>query len=200
MDYQQINGEKPETIDKGLNLPANCNLVFNNSEITAALDSLADRLNRQLFNETPVVLCVMQGGLVFSGQMIPRLDCMLEVDYIHATRYNNQTSGDELVWKSYPVTQLKNRTVLVLDDILDEGKTLLSIIQYCESQGATKIISAVLLKKLHNRCLDHDCISDSLTDNIALTVHDKYVFGFGMDFNGQYRQLPHIYALAGSDS
>ena len=181
-------------------LPPGCKLVYKNSEIISALDRLADRLNKQLSGEAPVALCVMQGGLVFSGQLIPRLNCMLEIDYIHATRYDNQTSGSEITWKSQPVTSLKGRTVLIMDDILDEGMTLKAIIDYCEAQGAAKVISAVLLKKLHDRCLDHRCIADTLTDNIALTVHDKYVFGFGMDFNGQYRQLEHIYALEGKET
>lgn len=182
-----------------INIPAGCKLVFSNKEIANALDSLADKLNQQLKDEKPLVLCVMQGGLVFSGHMIPRLHCMLEIDYIHATRYDNQTSGGELVWKAYPVTPLKGRTVLILDDIFDEGGTLKSIIQYCESQGARNIVSAVLLKKNHDRCITHDCIDAALTDNIALTVEDKYVFGFGMDYNGQYRQLDSIYALEEDD-
>jgi len=171
-------------------LPDNCKLVFDNAEILAAIDRLADRLNQQLEGETPVVLCVMQGGLIFSGHLIPRLKCMLEIDYIHATRYGNTTSGGELSWKSYPDNDLSGRTVLILDDILDEGNTLQSIIKYCEAQGASKIISAVLVRKHHDRCVDHE-----LTDNIALHVEDKYVFGFGMDYDGKYRQLDSIYEL-----
>ena len=179
-------------------LPDNCKLVFNNTEINHALDKLADKLNQQLENEIPVVLCVMQGGLVFSGQLIPKLRCMLEVDYIHATRYNNQTSGSELLWKAYPATALKDRTVLIMDDILDEGMTLQAIIQYCEAQGATKVVSAVLLRKNHDRCVDHNC-ETTLTDNIALTIEDEYVFGFGMDYKGRYRQLDAIYSLKEKD-
>ena len=171
-------------------LPDNCTLVFDNTEINSALERLAGKLNQQLKNETPVVLCVMQGGLIFSGHLIPRLRCMLEIDYIHATRYDNKTSGGELTWKAYPVTSLTERTVLILDDILDEGQTLQSIVQYCELQGASKIISAVLLRKNHGRCVDK-----KLTDNIALNVDDRYVFGFGMDYDGKYRQLDSIYAL-----
>lgn len=185
-----MHGTLPE-----LHLPSGCKLVFTNKQITSALDELADKLNQQLKNETPVVLCVMQGGLVFAGQLIPKLSCMLEIDYIHATRYNNQTLGSEITWRAYPVTPLDGRTVLILDDILDEGKTLHSIIQYCESQGAAKIISAVLLRKIHSRCVGQDYIDTTLTDNIALTVEDKYVFGFGMDYNGRYRQLHSIYAI-----
>ena len=171
-------------------LPDNCKLIFDNAQITRALEKLADRLNPQLVDETPVVLCVMQGGLIFSGQLIPRLQCMLEIDYIHATRYGNTTTGGQLTWKSYPDTTLKDRTVLILDDILDEGHTLQSIQQYCEEQGASKIISAVLVRKNHKRCVDSE-----LTDNVALDVEDKYVFGFGMDYDGKYRQLDSIYAL-----
>jgi hypoxanthine phosphoribosyltransferase len=171
-------------------LPENCKLVFDNADISRALEKLAHRLNEQLQDETPVVLCVMQGGLIFSGHLIPRLQCMLEIDYIHATRYGNTTTGGELTWKSYPDTSLKNRTVLILDDILDEGHTLQSIQRYCEAQGASRIISAVLVRKHHERCVD-----SKLTDNVALEVDDKYVFGFGMDYDGKYRQLDSIYAL-----
>lgn len=171
-------------------LPDKAQLVFSNKEIISAIDTLADNLNVQLENETPVVLSVMQGGLVFAGQLIPKLNCMLEIDYIHATRYNNETQGGSIQWRAHPVANLVDRTVLILDDILDEGVTLQSIINYCEDKGASKIISAVLLRKIHDRC-----VSDDITNNIALTVEDEYVFGFGMDYQGQYRQLDAIYKL-----
>ena len=76
---------------KNMMLPENSQLVFSKSEIDVALDILADKLNEQLEGEKPLVLTVMQGGLIFAGQLIPRLRCMLEIDYIHATRYNNET-------------------------------------------------------------------------------------------------------------
>ena len=180
-----------------LTLPAGCKLVFSKQQINAALDKLADKLTTQLKNDNPVVLCVMQGGLLFSGHLIPKLNCMLEIDYIHVTRYNNGTSGGEILWKAYPATSLKDRVVLILDDILDEGKTLQAIIQYCEAQGAAKVEAAVLLRKKHDRCIGHHRTDKPLTGNIALTVEDKYVFGFGMDYNGLYRQLDSIYALEG---
>lgn len=176
-------------------LPPGSKLIYSNAEICNALDNLAVRLNQQLNDECPVALCVMQGGLIFAGNLIPRLECLLEIDYIHATRYDNKTSGGELAWKSYPATTLNGRTVLIMDDILDEGNTLKSIIQYCASQGAARILSTVLLKKKHDRCADQQYIDDSLTDNIALTVEDEYVFGFGMDYNGLYRHLHSIYAI-----
>jgi len=180
-----------------LMLPADSRLVFSKQQIGLALDKLAEKLNQQYKGVNPVVLCVMQGGLLFSGHLIPRLNCMLEIDYIHVSRYNNKTSGGDLLWKAYPLTSLKNRSVLIMDDILDEGKTLQAIIQYCEEQGASHIDAAVLLRKKHNRCVNHHRTDEALTENIALSVEDEYVFGFGMDFNGLYRQLDSIYALTG---
>lgn len=176
-------------------IPRNSRLIYSNAEINQAIAALADRLNAQLRDKDPLVLCVMQGGLVFSGQLIPQLTCMLDIDYIHATRYNDDTQGGELRWKAYPDTSIQGRHVLILDDILDEGMTLDAIIRYCESQGASQVSAAVLLRKTHQRCLSDTSLESSIADNIALTVDDHYVFGYGMDYNGKYRQLDAIYAL-----
>lgn len=187
--------ESIDTVEAMCTLPPGSVQVFTNTDINLALDRLADRLNQQLIDETPIVLCVMQGGLVFAGQLITRLDCMLEIDYIHATRYADSTTGGEISWRSTPVSSLKGRTVLIMDDILDEGKTLHAIIEYCHAQGANKVISTVLLQKIHGRCIDEPAITESLSDNIAMTVEDRYVFGFGMDLHGRYRHLDSIYAI-----
>ena len=171
-------------------LPANSSLIFNNQQILSALDKLAASMNRSLAGSNPLVLCVMQGGLIFSGQLIPRLHFNLDIDYIHATRYKNGTVGSDINWKAKPASSVNNRTVLILDDILDEGETLKAITHYCIKHGAKEVISAVLLHKLHQR-------GDNMVqaDFVALNVEDRYVFGFGMDYEGHYRQLDAIYAL-----
>lgn len=171
-------------------LPENSRLIYQYSQISSALDALAETMNDRLVDSHPLVLCVMQGGLIFSGQLIPRLNCQLEIDYIHATRYQNNTMGAEICWKAEPVSSLKGRTILILDDILDKGITLQAVIQYCRAHGARQIFSAVLLRKIHAH------IEQPVqADFVALEVEDNYVFGFGMDYQGQYRQLDGIYAL-----
>lgn len=173
-----------------MNLPPGSRPVFSNQQILAAIDQLAARLNTALKDTQPLALCVMQGGLIFSGHLLTRLECMLEIDYIHATRYNNKTRGSELNWLAYPAASLQGRTVLIMDDILDEGHTLKAIIDYCRQQGASEVYSAVLLHKQHQRG-----VSEQLTEFIALEVEDRYVFGFGMDYEGKFRQLDAIYAI-----
>lgn len=165
-------------------------LIYSFDQISTALDHLAERLNLSMAGSKPVILCVMNGSVVFTGQLLPRLSFACELDYIHATRYRNTTQGDKLEWLSYPKLSLKDRAVLVLDDILDEGVTLDEIEKYCYAEGATRVETAVLLHKQHDRNN-----TNIICENIALVVEDKYVFGFGMDYEGQYRHLNAIYAL-----
>lgn len=169
---------------------AKAELVYDAAQISQALDGLAAQLDENLRHSYPLVLCVMQGGLIFSGHMLTRLKCMLELDYIHATRYRNQTTGDVLEWLVHPRNSLRDRTVLILDDILDEGVTLQAIKNYCIEEGASRVVSAVLVHKNHNRRIDNIA-----ADYVALEVKDRYVFGFGMDYKGQLRHLNSIFAL-----
>ncbi|MCW8831078.1 MAG: hypoxanthine-guanine phosphoribosyltransferase [Gammaproteobacteria bacterium] len=167
------------------------NLIYSAEQVAQAIDTMALQLNERLKESQPLLLCVMNGGLVFTGYLLTRLNCFPEVDYIHATRYRNKTSGSTLDWRAHPHNDLKNRTVLILDDILDEGITLKAIIDYCYEQGAKEVLSAVLVQKKHDRCID-----GVKSDYVGLEVEDKYVFGFGMDYRSQLRHLDGIYALS----
>ncbi len=166
-------------------------LVFDTPYIDSAIDKLAQRLSERLGDASPLVLCVMQGGLMFAGKIMPLLPLDAEFDYIHATRYGNNTTGDALQWLAYPKKKLENRTVLILDDILDEGHTLAAIEEYCRQQGAKAVISAVLLQKRHDR------LKPAMRcEYVALEVDDRYVFGYGMDYKGKLRHLNRIYAIS----
>jgi hypoxanthine phosphoribosyltransferase len=129
-----------------MNIPKKIQAVYEKStclhtkkEIDAELDRIAIEIHENLSDKNPLLLCVMIGGLVLTGNLLPRLDFPLELDYVHATRYRGATSGTELVWKAKPSTSLKDRTILIIDDILDQGITLQAIIDYCHQQGAKEI-------------------------------------------------------------
>ncbi|MDQ1363526.1 MAG: hypoxanthine phosphoribosyltransferase [Pseudomonadota bacterium] len=171
-------------------------LLHDASAINKSLDKLASDITAavadDIYKSQPViVISIMNGGMILAGHLLPRFNFPLHVDFIHATRYRNQTSGGELEWKVAPHQDIKNRTLILIDDILDEGYTLDAIIQYCRQQGAARVISAVLVEKIHNRRKP-----GSRCDFIGLTVPDRYVFGFGMDYKGYHRNANGIYAVA----
>lgn len=166
--------------------------LFSKREIDEALDKMAVEISYRLSDENPILLCVVVGGIVPLGNLLPRLNFPLEVDYVHATRYQDDIVGKELVWKVKPQKSLKGRTVLVVDDILDGGVTLGRIVDYCREAGAAEVLSAVLLEKEDAR------LSEGLpnADFHGLRVENHYVFGYGMDYKGYLRNAPGIYVVA----
>lgn len=163
-------------------------LLFSEQEVEAALDKIAGQINHQLAELNPLLLCVINGGIVIAGKLVTRLTFPLTIDSINASRYQNQTTGGNLEWILKPSTPLKDRTILIVDDILDEGITLATIHDYCLEQGATAVYSAVLLDKIlgHNKPIS--------ADFIGLEVENRYLFGYGMDYKGYLRNVPGIYA------
>jgi hypoxanthine phosphoribosyltransferase len=173
---------------------ANATCLHSKQEVEAVLDTMAAKITLSLESANPLLMCVMSGGLIITGCLLPRLNFPLQLDYVHATRYRNKTSGAELEWKQYPHCDLSGRTVLVLDDILDEGATLDAIAQYCRDAGAEQVLIAVLVEKKH----DHK-LSAIKADFVGLTAPDQYLFGYGMDYKGYLRNADGIYAVAERD-
>lgn len=165
--------------------------LFTTNEVEAALDRMAIKINEKLHDSNPVIICVMVGGLVPLGNLLHRLDFPLEVDYVHATRYRGAITGGEIHWKVKPSTNLKDRTVLVVDDILDGGVTLAAIIEEIKNLGAKEVYSAVLVDKYHKR------VPNGLqkADFVGLEVDDHYIFGYGMDYNEYLRNAPGIFVV-----
>ena len=165
-------------------------LLHDAAAVRQALDRMAAAITTELADAHPVVLCVLTGGIIPTGHLLTRLAFPLEIDYLHATRYRGATQGDHVQWVCRPGTNLQDRTVLVVDDILDEGHTLADIQAFCRDAGATQTYSAVLVEKRHERR------AGAVTaDFTGLHVEDRYVFGFGMDYKGHFRNLDGIYAV-----
>ena len=150
---------------------------------------MAREITALLEREFPVVLSVMGGAAVFTGQLLPQLAFPLEFGAIEVTRYNNDIEGREITWRLPPRDNVRNRVVLVVDDILDEGITLAAIRKRLLEMGARKVYAAVFADKEIGR--DKPVSADF----VGVKVPNRYVFGFGMDAYGLWRNLPAIYAL-----
>jgi hypoxanthine phosphoribosyltransferase len=164
-------------------------LVCSEDQLSAAVRRVGQQITALLAERVPLVLTVMGGAVVFTGQLLPLLRFPLEFDYIHVTRYRGSTRGGSVEWKVEPRPQLAGRVVLVVDDILDEGHTLAAIRDRVLQEGAAVFYSAVLADKDIGRS------KPIRADFVGVTVPNRYVFGFGMDVEGAWRNLPAIYAV-----
>ncbi len=170
-------------------------IVHDRAVIREAVEEIADDIRADYDNmqPPPLYITVMNGGMPFASDLAMALGergLDLEFDYLHATRYRGQTRGSGLAWLHRPATPMRGRRVLLADDILDEGHTMLAVKRWCEDQGAEDVRIAVLAVKAHDRCVE-----GIEADYVGLEVPDRYVFGYGMDYHEQGRNLPAIYAL-----
>ncbi len=163
-------------------------LLHSAQAVQGAIRRLAGRITGTLKDSNPLVLCVMNGGLVPTGWLLPMLSFPLQLDYIHATRYRGEIRGRDLEWRVRPSMPVKARTILLIDDIFDQGVTLTHIVDDCCKQGALQVFTAVLVRKQRT--------SNGLQpDFIGLDAPDRYLFGCGLDYKNYLRNLPAIYAM-----
>lgn len=169
---------------------AQSDLLHERVELERVIHQMGARIDAVLNGERAVFLTVMNGGLIFAGQLALAIRTDLEFDYVHATRYRGATSGRELNWLRAPMVSLVDRVVLLVDDILDEGHTLKAVREDCYQRGAKKVLIASLCTKRHDRLVE-----GIASDFNGIELPDRYVFGYGMDYHEQGRNLPAIYAL-----
>ena len=151
---------------------------------------MAATLKSRLEHANPVVLAVMHGGAFTAIELCKRFRFAHEFDYVHVSRYRGATRGGSLAWHVRPRRELEGRTVLVVDDILDRGQTLLALDAELDHIGVAERFSAVLVvKRLPRRARPRVTVA-------GLTVDDVYVFGSGMDYRGYWRGLGGIHAVA----
>lgn len=176
-------------LERAWNFLENSDLVCEEAQIQAAVLRLAGEIGARLRDAYPLVLAAMGGAVVFAGQLLPRLRFPLDFDYVHATRYGAATTGGGIAWRVDPPAAVSGRNVLVLDDILDGGETLRAICDQLLARGAQQVLCAVLVEKMLARP------KPIAPDFVGLRIPDRFVFGFGMDARGYWRNLPEIRAI-----
>ncbi|HEC25896.1 MAG TPA: hypoxanthine-guanine phosphoribosyltransferase [Gammaproteobacteria bacterium] len=157
--------------------------------VNSAFDQMANEIEKILKDSNPIVITILQGGLIPSAKILERLNFPMEIDSVHATRYQGGLRGGKLNWKSEATLDPKGRDILLVDDILDEGVTVMAIDEYFIQKGAKRVYKAILVEKTRPRA------TDVTIDFVGLMVPDRYVFGCGMDYKGYWRNLNGIYAV-----
>lgn len=186
---------KMNTLNKIEKVLSRAECLYTTEQVNAALDKMAAEITAELKDANPLILCVMTGAMITTGHLATRLNFPLEIDYIHATRYRGTNRGGDLHWLVEPRQSLKDRAILVVDDIMDGGLTLAAIIDYCKQASAKSIHTAVLVSKNRQR----EAGVNFEPDFVGVTTEDKYLFGFGLDYHEYLRNVAGIYAVHAED-
>lgn len=175
--------------EKALTLLTESEVLCDSKAVEEAITRLSREITESLENQFPILCCVMNGGVVLAGHLMSRLVFPLDFDYIDVSRYSTENIAGKLIWRSKPRISLKNRVVLLVDDILDEGETLAQVKKKFLEKGASSVYIAVMADKE----IGHE--KPVVADFVGLTLPNRFVFGFGMDASGFWRNLPAIYGI-----
>lgn len=177
-------------LEMALQVHDTADCLFDEESVESGISALAEKVAADNGDNFPLVLCVMNGGLYLTGQLLRHWNFPLTVDYVHATRYRLATLGKDVLWKAYPQNEIKGRHVLIIDDIFDQGYTLEEVHSYCLKHGALSCQSVFLIRKTHQRKK-----AEIQPDYVGLECGDVYVYGAGMDLNSHFRNLSSIFAI-----
>ena len=170
-----------------MKLPENSKILFNSNRVDLAISKMATQMSVELADKKPLFLAVMNGGLVFAADLISRISIPLELDHIHATRYVKNVGQEKVIFHSRPQICMKDRHVVLVDDVFDVGITLEAVVEDLRREAESIRIAVLVEKKVRSRPVN------IRPDYVGLSAPNVYLFGRGMDYNGWYRNLRSIY-------
>jgi hypoxanthine phosphoribosyltransferase len=163
------------------------------AELMDGVARLADDIRRHYGDQPLTVVAVMTGSLVLLADLIRKLEMPLRVGVIGASSYRGGTSSGKLTVDTNMLIDIRDRDVLLVDDIFDTGRTLEALIGHVQEMGASSVKTAVLL---HKRRPTEVTV---LPDFVAFEIADEFVVGYGLDYQDHYRNLPFLGVLEADD-
>lgn len=165
-------------------------LFIDNNRIQQQVAIIAEEIAKEYRDKNPVFLCVLNGAFMFAADLFRHMNVHAEVSFIKLSSYSGTQSTGNVKTVIGLNTELKGKHVIVIEDIIDTGKTIHELLPLIESQQPASIKLAAILSKPEARQYD------IVIDYTGFEIPDKFVVGYGLDYNGYGRNLPDIYQLA----
>ncbi len=166
-------------------------ILFDEAQIIAGIDRVAAEITEAYRDRPFTVVSVLKGSCVFASDLIRRIPIPLQLAFVSATSYREGTTSGVLDLNFFPNdSEIEGEHLLLVDDILDTGRTLNALSQELRNRGAASVASCVFLDKPARRAVDYEA------DFRCFEIEDAFVVGYGLDYAGHYRNLPYVGALA----
>lgn len=167
-------------------------VVLSEAQVEQAVDKVAREIRRDYQKRHPLLIAIMGGSVVFAGDLLKRLDFPLEFDTAVVSRYRSDLVGSSVEWRSRPRIEVAGRDVLLVEDILDAGVTLAAVRAELLGLGAKTVEMAVFCEKDFGERAN--AAKPARARYLGAMVPDRFVFGYGMDAAGAWRNLPRVMA------
>lgn len=158
-------------------------------EIQAKCFEIAVKINNDYRDEKPLFIAILNGSFLFAADMFRHIDLEAEISFIKLVSYKGTTSTGNVVTAIGLDERVKDRHVIIIEDILDTGRTLYQFLPELYNQNPKSLKIATLLTKPTARLFDVQ------PDYLGFEIPDKFVLGYGLDFDGLGRNIPSIYQL-----
>lgn len=170
-------------------------ILISEKEIDNRILEIADRINKDYEGEELTLICVLKGGVMFMCDLAKRLNLNVRLDFMSVSSYGSETksSGVVKIIKDLD-NSIDGKNVLVVEDIIDSGNTLSYLMDILKKRGPKSIKLCTLLDKPSRREK-----KDVFVDYVCFEIEDKFVVGYGLDYDQRYRNLPYIGVMELSD-
>jgi hypoxanthine phosphoribosyltransferase len=165
-------------------------LLYSRDDIALAVGRLGAQISIDYDRKDLLVVGVLKGAVIFLADLIREISTPLEIDFIGLSSYGNEaTSCGEVKVTVYPTTRIEGRHILVVEDIVDTGLCIETLMKYLKARQPASLRLCALLEKPSRRRVPIDIAY------LGFAVPNKFVVGYGLDYSQHYRHLPQIYML-----
>ena len=169
-------------------------MLISNKEIIEKVKELGQRISNDYKDERITLVCILKGSLYFFADLSKEIDLDAKLEFIRVASYEGQKSTGNIELKLDLDESLKDKNVIIVEDIVDTGRTMSYLINYFQEQNPKSLKICSLLDKPDKRI-----VKGLKVDYVGFTIPDYYVFGYGLDLNQKYRNLPDIYYVINKD-
>ena len=163
-------------------------VLFTAQQIENRLQALADEINRDYGGKPLILVCALTGGVFFLADLARKLGNNTTLDFVRASSYGDgTTSAGKVTLDCRPRLDLKGKDILVVEDIIDTGHTLVYLKNYLQELGVASVKICALLDKPDRRVA-----MEAQADYLGFTIPDEFVVGYGLDYAQRYRNLPYV--------
>lgn len=161
-------------------------MLLTEAQLAEGVERAAAYLKDNLKDENPLFICILKGSVIFFADLIRKFDQPLAIDFMSVSSYGSSVTSSELHIRQDLKTDIAGRTVVIVEDIIDSGRTIYFLKHYLEKKGAASVHTITLLDKPERR------VVDLKTDFSCFTIEDEFVVGYGLDYAEKYRNLPYV--------